>query len=72
MKSNYDIHEGLKSRKLAYGLTQREVGEILYTSPQNYKQIEGEINRFKVDDAVKLADFYGVTLDELILREVVE
>ena len=72
MKSNYDIHEGLKSRRLAHRLTQREVGEILYTSSQNYKQIEREINRFKVDDAVKLADFYGITLDELILREVVE
>ena len=47
-------------------LTQAEVGKILNTSQQGYNHIEAGRAELKIDDLVKLCQFYNLTADYLV------
>lgn len=47
-------------------LTQAEVGKILNKSQQGYNHIEAERAELKIDDLVKLCQFYNLTADYLV------
>lgn len=47
-------------------LTQAEVGKILNKSQQGYNQIEAGRAELKIDDLVKLCQFYNLTADYLV------
>ncbi len=49
-------------------LTQAEVGKILNKSQQGYNHIEAGRAELKIEDLIKLCDFYNVTADYLIGR----
>ena len=46
-------------------LTQAEVGKILNKSQQGYNHIEAGRAELKIDDLVKLCQFYNLTADYL-------
>lgn len=48
------------------GLTQEDVAKILNVSQNTYSQYEIGITRFPLDAVVKLAEFYGVSVDYLV------
>ena len=50
-------------------LTQTQVGEILNKSQQGYNHIETGRAELKIDDLIKLCDFYKVTADYFIGRK---
>ena len=49
-------------------LTQRQVGVIINKSQQGYSHIEDGRAELKIDDLIKLCDFYKVSADYFIGR----
>ena len=49
-------------------LTQRAVGAVINKSQQGYSHIEDGRAELKIDDLIKLCDFYGVSADYMIGR----
>ena len=47
-------------------LTQAEVGKILNKSQQGYNHLEAGRAELKIDDLVKLCQFYNLTADYLV------
>lgn len=47
-------------------LTQAEVGKILNKSQQGYNHVEAGRAELKIDDLVKLCQFYNLTADYLV------
>ena len=47
-------------------LTQAEVGKILNKSQQGYNHMEAGRAELKIDDLVKLCQFYNLTADYLV------
>lgn len=48
------------------GLTQEDVAKILHISQNTYSQYEIGTTRYPLDAVVKLAEFYGVSVDYLV------
>ena len=51
-------------------LTQKEVGLVIQKSQQGYSHIEDGRAELKIDDLIKLCDFYNVSADYFIGRTV--
>ena len=49
-------------------LTQKQLGVIINKSQQGYSHIEDGRAELKIDDLIKLCDFYGVSADYFIGR----
>ena len=49
-------------------LTQLQVGKVINKSQQGYNHIETGRAELKIDDLIKLCDFYDVTSDYFIGR----
>lgn len=58
----------MKSLREDKDLTQAELGRVLNKSQQGYNHIEAGRAELKIDDLVKLCDFYDVSADYLIGR----
>lgn len=59
----------LKELRTKANLKQREVAEILGIPTKTYQNYEREVRDPEVSTMCKLADYYGVTLDELFGRQ---
>ena len=59
----------LKKLRKAKGLTQEEVGNKIGMNFRVYGTYEREFRELPLSIAIKLADLYDVTLDELVGRE---
>ena len=66
----YEIlkYENIRKLRTDMGYTQKQVAEILGVSQNTYSQYEIGILNYPVDALVKLADFYGVSVDYLLGR----
>lgn len=49
-------------------LTQEQLGKVLNKSQQGYNHIEAGRAELKIEDLIKLCDFYNVSADYLIGR----
>ena len=69
MKKGLEIFSmRLKALRIAKGITQAEMGELLGCSDRNYQRIEyGETN-VPATTLMVLADYFGVTTDYLLGR----
>jgi transcriptional regulator with XRE-family HTH domain len=63
-----NYRERMKSLREDKDLTQAELGRVLNKSQQGYNHIEAGRAELKIDDLIKLCDFYGVSADYLIGR----
>ena len=61
-----DYRERLRGVREDRDLTQAEVGKILNKSQQGYNHIEAGRAELKIDDLVKLCQFYNLTADYLV------
>ena len=61
--------EGLKYQREINGLTQSELARQTKISQQNISNWERGIKEPGITFCVTLADFYGITLDELVGRD---
>lgn len=48
------------------GLTQSKIAELLHVSQNTYSQYEIGTTRFPLDAVIKLAEYYGVSVDYLV------
>lgn len=62
--------EELKYHRTLRNLTIRELERDTGISNENLSRWENNKNIPSIDFCVKLADYYGITLDELIGREI--
>ena len=64
-----DYRERMRSLREDNDLTQAEVPKIIDKSQQGYNHIEVGRAELKIDDLIKLCDFYNVSADFFIERE---
>lgn len=64
-----DYRERMKNLREDRDLTQAQVGKILNKSQQGYNHIETGRAELKIDDLIKLCDYYNVSADYLIGRK---
>ena len=56
----------LKRYRMLHGLTMKQVGKVIGVSESCYSLIENGKRGLRLPRAKKLADYYGITVDELI------
>ena len=64
-----DYRERMRNLREDRDLSQAELGKIINKSQQGYNHIETGRAELKIDDLIKLCDFYGVSADYLIGRK---
>ena len=64
-----NYRERMKSLREDRDLTQTQLGKVLNKSQQGYNHIEAGRAELKIEDLIKLCEFYNVTADYLIGRE---
>ena len=69
MDKREQIAESLKTLRLARGLTQQELAQATGISQQNISRWELGIHIPNLADCITLADFYGISLDDLADRD---
>ena len=61
-------YENIRNLRIDRGLTQSTVAEYLNVKQNTYSQYEIGVLNYPVDVVVKLADYYGVSVDYLLRR----
>ncbi|HBF1646943.1 helix-turn-helix transcriptional regulator [Clostridioides difficile] len=59
----------LKEIRNKKGISQKKLAQKLEISPQRYNQYERARRKLPVDIAVKIANEFGITLDEIFLHD---
>lgn len=60
--------EAIRNLRIDGGFTQKQIGEYLGISQNTYSQYEIGALNYPIDVLMKLADFYGVSVDYLLGR----
>ncbi len=63
-----DYRKRMRDLREDRDLTQKEVGAIINKSQQGYSHIEDGRAELKIDDLIKLCEFYKVSADYFIGR----
>ncbi|MEA4994660.1 hypothetical protein SDC9_119327 [bioreactor metagenome] len=66
MRNEILKYERIRSLRIDRGLTQREVAEVLHVKQNTYCQYEIGVLNYPLDVAVRLAKYYGVSVDYLV------
>lgn len=61
-----ECKEALRKIRKAHNYSQNDIARILKTTQQQYSKYENGIQAIPVLQIIALADFYGVTTDELL------
>ncbi len=61
-----DYRRRMRNLREDRDLTQKEVGKIINKSQQGYSHIEDGRAELKIDDLIKLCEFYNVSADYFI------
>lgn len=63
--------KNLRFLRVKHGMTQADISSLLgYRGKQGYSAIETGKAKPNVDDLEKLADFFGITLDQLVKQDL--
>ena len=65
-----EYRERMRALREDNDLTQAEVAKVINKSQQGYNHIEIGRAELKIDDLIKLCDFYNVTADYFIGRKI--
>ena len=60
----------LKMERIARGYTQAQIAQIANITQAQVSYYEKDLNSPSIDIVAKMADFYGISIDELIGREI--
>ena len=66
-----DYGEAFREQREAKGISQLELSKQIGTSHQNINRWESNKVLPSIDFCVQLADFYGISLDELVGRDFI-
>lgn len=61
-----DYLDHIKHHRIMRGYTQADVGKVLNMTYKAYGLIERGLRNVKLTDAMRLAKFYNISLDELV------
>lgn len=64
-----DYRQIMRALREDNDLSQEDVGKLLNKSQQGYSHIENGKAELKIEDLIKLCDFYNVTADYFIGRK---
>ncbi len=64
------LAENLKSLRLSRGVSQQELAKDTGISQQNISRWELGRHIPNIEECIKLADYFGITLDELVDRDI--
>ena len=64
-----DYRERMRALREDRDLTQQQIAKILNKSQQGYNHIETGRAELKIDDLIKLCDYYHVSADYMIGRK---
>lgn len=64
--------ENIRSLRIDGGYTQRQIAEYLHIRQNTYSQYEIGVLNYPIDVLMRLADFYGVSVDYLLGRTSVK
>jgi len=66
----YDVlrFENIRNLRIDRGLTQKQIAEYLHIKQNTYSQYEIGVLNYPLDTVIRLADFYGVSVDYLLGR----
>ena len=60
--------ENIRNLRIDEGYTQQQIAEYLHIRQNTYSQYEIGVLNYPIDVLMKLADFYGVSVDYLLGR----
>lgn len=58
----------IKNLREFYGFSQKEIAEYLNLSTNGYSMKENGLRKFTLDEAKKLAELFGVSIEELFFN----
>ena len=64
-----DYRERMRALREDRDLTQAQLGKVINKSQQGYNHIEAGRAELKIEDLIKLCDFYSVSADYFIGRK---
>lgn len=67
-----NLGQNLKTVREQYKISQNQLAKRTQIKQQNISRWENNQNLPNIIDCVKLADFYGITIDELIGRDFIK
>ena len=65
-----ELYDRLKELRAVNRYKQKDIAEALHINPRTYSHYESGYRKISVEALVKLADFYCLSLDELIGRDL--
>ena len=66
MRTEVLRYERIRNMRIDRGLSQEEIGKLLNIKQNTYSQYEIGILSYPLDAVVKLAEFYGTSVDYLL------
>ncbi len=66
MRNEILKYERIRSLRIDRGLTQEAVAEVLHVKQNTYSQYEIGVLNYPLDVVVRLAEYYGVSVDYLV------
>lgn len=63
------FNEYLKHHREVYGCTQKQMAELIGIAPRSYQRYESGEREPNIDTLVQIADFFKISLDDLIGRK---
>lgn len=66
------VFENIRNLREDHDYTQRQIAEYLHVKQNTYSQYEIGVLNYPVEALVRLADFYGVSVDHLLGRTDVQ
>ncbi len=60
------VFERIRNLRIEKGLTQKEIAEMLNVKQNTYSQYEIGVLNYPIDVIIKLAKFYGTSVDYLL------
>ena len=69
-KMRYEVlrFENIRNLRIDRGLTQEQIAKVLNVKQNTYSQYEIGVLNYPIDVLIKLADYYGVSVDYLLGR----
>lgn len=62
------FNECLKRQRELYGYTQKQMAELIGIAPRSYQRYESGEREPNIETLVQIADFFEVSLDDLVGR----
>lgn len=62
------FNEGLKRKRELFGCTQKQMAELIGITPRSYQRYESGEREPNIDTLIKIADFFEISLDDLVGR----